>query len=262
MAESELIELKDDHWLFKQKIAGRCVSAVLKECAKAIESKQPNLSLKDLENIARLIIKSFDCTPTFENYKGFPSAICTSVNNQLVHGIVTDYVLQDGDVVSVDLGATYDGAIADAAYTTIYGQPKSLEIVRLLKTCQGALQTAIKAIKAGNRVGTIGYAINNYVKSSGFGLITKYGGHGLSWNVPHAPPFIANKAQPTEGVRIQPGLTIAIEPLLVIGSDINTKVLNDNWTVITENISAHYEHTVYIESSDVIHIITNHDMEV
>lgn len=252
----EFIKLKDYNWLAKQKQAGICVAHILKNCKKLIEDKTPNLSLRDLEEHALSYMKHMNCTPTFKNYKGFPSAICTSVNNQLVHGIVTDYVLKEGDIVTVDLGATFEGAIADAAYTAVYGEPKSKEIIRMLNTCKGALYAGIKAANIGNRIGAIGKAIHSYVKDSGFGLIVNYGGHGIDWNTPHANPFVANRAELNEGIRIQPGLTIAIEPQLVLNGNTKTRILDDKWTVVVEDLCCHFEHTIFVESKDKIHILT------
>lgn len=254
---SELITLKDECWLTRQKRAGRCVAHILKECEEAIRSQRPNLSLRDLERIALLQMKIHDCTPTFLNYKGFPSAICTSVNKQLVHGVVTDYVLQPGDVVKVDLGATFEGAIADAARTFIYGEPLSEEHVRLVDTCKKSLEIAIENVKVGNRIGAIGNAIHKHVKDSGFGLVTNYGGHGLEYDRPHADPFVSNKADKSEGIRIVPGLTIAIEPLLVCGMDVSTSVGVDKWTVNAKGVAAHFEDTLYV-AEDGVHILTEY----
>jgi methionyl aminopeptidase len=177
----------------------------------------------------------------------------------LVHGIVNDYVLKDGDVVSCDFGATYNGAVADAARTWIYKIPKSSEHVRLLKTCKEVLFAGAQAIKIGNRVGSIGFAIDKIVKKSGFGLITNYGGHGLGISevgkgIPHASPFIFNKSTPMEGIMIQYGLAIAIEPMMTIGEP-KTKTLDDGWTVVTPGISCHFENT-YTIMEDGVHIIT------
>jgi methionyl aminopeptidase len=253
-AQSQIINLKDDLWLKRQKHAGRCVANCLIECGKAIKAVTPNLSLIDLENIAIRQINSMDCIPTFYNYKGFPGKVCISVNNQLVHGIPTDYVLQDGDVVSVDLGATFEGAIADAARTWIYGTPRSQEHVRLIQTCKDSLAAGIKAIEIGKHLGVIGYAIHQYTKNSGFNLITNYGGHGLDYNKPHSEPFVNNKSQSNEGIRIQSGLSIAIEPMLVIG-EAKTKILDDKWTVVTPGIGVHFENSVTIMESGV-HVVT------
>ncbi len=255
-ALGEIVTLKGSDWLPRQKRAGRCVSEVLRLCGEAISSKTPNLSLRDLEQIAIDQINRSGCLPTFLGYRGFPSAICTSVNKHLVHGIVTDYILQEGDVVSVDLGATFEGAIADAAATFVYGEAPTKEISRMIETCREALRVGIEAVKVGNCIGAIGNSIHKFTKDSGFGLITKYGGHGIDYNTPHASPFVANRAEKTHGVRIRPGLAIAIEPMLVNSNDTQTIVLDDKWTVVATAVSCHFEHSVFVESEDAIHVIT------
>lgn len=252
---NSLIHLYDQQSLIKQKVAGRCVASILKECGKLITNNTPNLSLKDLEQLTYLYTKNMDCTPTFLNYHGFPGAACISVNKQLVHGIPSDYILQDGDVVSVDVGVTYDGKIADAARTWIYGAPKYNEHVRLLTTCKNALKLAIKNISVGRHLGIIGYTIYNETKNSNFGLITSYGGHHCRDNVPHADCFIANKSGQFDGHRMQVGEIMAIEPMLVLGQNIQTKTLDDGWTVMTENIGCHFENTVVL-MEDGVHNIT------
>ena len=251
---NSLIHLYNQESLVKQKIAGRCVSNILKECGKLINNKTPNLSLKDLEQITYLYTKNMDCIPTFLNYHGFPGAACISVNKQLVHGIPSDYILQDGDVVSVDVGATFEGKIADAARTWIYGTPKSKEHVRLLTTCKNALKSAINNIAIDKHLGIIGYTIYKETKNSGFSLITNYGGHFIAHNQPHAEPFVPNKSDKNEGIRFQSGCSLAIEPMLVIGDAI-TKTANDGWTVLTPGIGCHFEDTICL-MDDEVHIIT------
>ena len=255
--KSELIELKDNLWFERQKVAGKCVAAVLKSSEEIIAAKPQNLSLKDLESNAIKIIKEHGCSATFLGYKNFPSAICVSVNKHVVHGIVTDYILQDGDVISVDLGATYEGAIGDAAKTFIYGDPKSQRIVEMLSTCEKALEIGIGAIKQGNRLGAIGNAIHKYCKDKGFGLIDKYGGHGINYNKPHAAPFVSNKSNPNEGPRFCPGMSLAIEPMLVLNGNTKTNVLNDHWTVEASDIACHFEHSIFIDKDFKVHIMTN-----
>lgn len=248
-----LIKLYDRESLVKQKIAGRCVGTILKECGKLIKAKTPNLSLKDLEQITYLYTRNMDCSPTFLNYHGFPGAACISVNKQLVHGIPTDYILQDGDVVSVDVGATFEGKIADAARTWIYGDPISSEHVRLIDTCKNALKSAINKVEVGKHLGIIGYTIYNETKNSNFGLITGYGGHHIS-EVPHAETFIANKSGQFEGNRMQVGEVMAIEPMLTIGPA-TTITLDDGWTVVTPGIGCHFEDTIVL-MEDGVHTIT------
>lgn len=254
LGETSLIDLKDNLWFQRQQFAGKVVATCLKKCKEIIESSE-GISLKELEAICEDIIIKEKCTPTFKNYKGFPGAICTSVNKQMVHGIPTDYKIKKGDVVTVDLGATFEGAIADAAVTAICVAAKNWQHEKLLKSCQEALYKGIEAIKIGNRLGCIGNAIYHHVKSSGFKLVTNYGGHGIGYEKPHSQPFVANKASKDEGVVIQPGLTIAIEPMLICGLSGKTKVLSDGWTVMAQDISCHFEHSVYV-GEDKVHVIT------
>ena len=256
---SELIILKDEHWLKRQKHAGRCVSNVLKECGDLILNNTPHLNLLDLEKLVYQYCNVYDATPTFLGYKGFPSACCISVNKAVVHGIVHDYELQPGDIVSVDLGATYEGAIADAARTWIYGKPKDPKHVDLLNVGYEALLLGQKQVKVGNRLGSIGNAIYKYVSNKGYGVITDYGGHGIDYNKPHSKPFVANKQHPDDGNVIVNGLSIAIEPMVVFG-EAKTKVDSDGWTVRTPELSCHYENSVTVFDNKV-HIITESPYE-
>lgn len=249
-----LIKLKNQDWLDKQRVAGKVVAGALSFLQAQIEMKT-QLSMLELNALTEEFILDHKCDLTFKNYKGFPAGVCISINKQLVHGIPTDYHLQDGDIVSFDLGATYQGAIADSAITCIYGTPKSERHVKLLDATEDALMAGIAAIKVGNRLGCIGHAVAQYAKNERFGLINNYGGHGLDWNVPHAAPFVPNKAELNEGVRIQPGLAIAIEPMFVIGSTA-TRVLNDGWTVVTDDVGAHFEHSIFVHE-DRVEIITD-----
>lgn len=252
-SEDQLIRLKDQTWLDRQLIAGRVASQCIKLATEMIQG--PSCSLKEIERTCEDLMLIHKCIPTFKNYRGtFPGAICASVNNQLVHGIPSDYRLQNGDVVKIDLGVTFEGAIADTATTVIHGQAKKLEHIQLLETCKLALDNAIKSIQIGKQLGVIGSAINHTVKQTRFGLITNYGGHGIDWNKPHAQPFVANKAMGNSGIRIQPGLVIAIEPMVVVG-DNRTRVLSDGWTVVTNDVGAHEEHSIFV-AEDKIHVVT------
>jgi methionyl aminopeptidase len=255
-AENSFIELKNSDWLNKQRVAGKVVAKTLSLLKQLVIDKTTK-SLLELNSIAEEYIYNSGCTPTFKGYKGFPSGVCISVNKELVHGIPKDYKLEEGDVVSFDLGATFDGAIADSAITCIFGNAKDQRHIELINATEECLNKAISSIETGKQLGVIGYTISKYAKSNNFGLVTHYGGHGLSWNNPHTAPFVPNKSNLNEGIRIQPGLSIAIEPMLVIG-DNSTKVLQDGWTVVTENIGAHAEHTIFIHS-DHVEIITNRE---
>ena len=250
----EFIKLKDEFWLNRQKHAGGCISSFLKECGELITSGTPNLSFKDLEDIALKQMKLSGCTPTFLNYNGFPSAICVAANKQLVHGPVTDYVLQEGDVISVDVGATFEGAIGDAARTWIYGEPKNKKHIALLKAGREALAAGQAAAKIGNRLGAIGNAIYRVGTKAGLGVIQDYGGHGIDYDKPHSDPFVANKQSAKSGVRIAAGMSIAIEPMLVLG-EAKTIEDDDGWTVRTPSVGCHFENSVTI-MEDGVHIIT------
>ncbi len=255
----EVITLKDGLWLKRQKCAGRVVVKVHREFYAMMRGRSAHLSLSKMGDMASEIIRKNDCTPTFLNYRGFPSTICTSLNKELVHGFATrDIELQDGDVLKVDIGTTFEGAIADCAVTYIYGNAKNDRILKMLVSCQNALYDAIKVFEPGRRLGEVSSAIWQRGKKDGFGVVTEFGGHGLDYDKLHAAPFVANKSKITDGVIIQPGMSIAIEPMFVLGKNSNTKILNDRWTVVTHDIGCHYEHSVTLDNDGHQHIMTDH----
>lgn len=252
-------KLKNNDWLMKQRIAGKCVATCLNFLQKSVKDGT-TLTALELSKATESIISDFNCTATFKGYKGFPEAVCISVNKELVHGIPKNITFKSGDVISFDLGATYQGAIADAAVTCIYGDPISIEHIKLIDATEEALMKGIAAISVGKQLGVIGNAIHKSAKNNGFsGLINHYGGHGLSWDTPHDLPFVANKSRSDEGIRIQEGLSIAIEPMLVLG-DTNTYIDKDGWTVWGMGISAHFEHTIFIHK-DYVEIITDRSIK-
>ena len=252
----QFVKLKDEEYFEKLKHSGLVVAKCLSHFKKLVDAKTPNLNLLDIEAECGKIIAEDNCTPTFKDYKGFPGLVCLSVNRALVHGIPKDYVLKEGDVVTLDLGATTEcGVIADAAVSAIYGEPKDYRHPLMLRYCKESLQKGIEAIQVGNQLGCIGAAIHHYTKSSGFKLITDYGGHGIDRFKPHAQPFVHNKAQRNDGIRIHPGLSIAIEPMLAIGSN-KTKKLADKWTVVTKEVGCHFEHSIFVKE-DGAHIMTD-----
>jgi methionyl aminopeptidase len=248
-------KLKNEDWLIKQRVAGKCVATCLNTLLQYVKNGTTLTSLQ-LSHKTEEIMKDFDCSPTFKGYKGFPEAVCISVNKELVHGIPKDKPFEDGDVVSFDLGATYKGAIADSAVTCIYGNAKNAEHLKLIKATEESLMKGIQAIAVEKRLGVIGNAIYKSAKGNGFSVVTNYGGHGLDWDHPHAAPFVDNKSTPDQGFRIQSGLAIAIEPMLVIGPSAETKTLEDKWTVATREIGAHFEHSVFVHT-DHVEIVTD-----
>jgi methionyl aminopeptidase len=261
---SGLFRLKDEEWLKKQRVAGKVATLAIAQLTNAVKEKTTK-SLIELDKITEELIISNGCTPTFKFYRGFPASVCISVNYQLVHGIPTDYKLQEGDLVSFDLGTTYEGAIADTAVTCIYGDPKLERHVQLIKDTNEALKKAISVVEVGKKIGVIGYTIHKYAKSKGYNVIEAYGGHAIDMTddgvgIPHAPPFIANKSDLTTGIRIQPGLVIAIEPMLGVGSN-KTRLDSDGWTVYTEEIFCHVEHTIYVHK-DRVEVITEHENSI
>lgn len=262
VSKGQIISLKDKDFLEKQKIAGEVVKNLHREFFKMIKGMSENLSLRKLGDFADDFIKSNNCTPTFYNYNGFPSVICTSINKELVHGFSNrDIILKTGDIIKIDVGVTYESSIADCAMTFVYGKTTD-NIMKLLLSCQESLYEAIDGFKPGNRIGIIGNIIYNKSKKDGFGVIDKYGGHGIDYDVLHAAPFISNKSKSDEGIMIQPGMSIAIEPMFVLGKNTNTKVLNDKWTVITKEIGVHFEHSVTLDENGKCHIITDHGISV
>lgn len=252
--DNSLVRLKDKNWLEKQRVAGRIAAETLLLLEGLVKDKTFH-SLIALNEVAENHITKNGGIPTFKGYKGFPAGVCISVNKELVHGIPKDYVLNDGDIVSFDLGVTIDGAIADTAITCIFGEPKHERHVRMVQATEQCLMEGIAAIQVGKHLGVIGQAIYRHAKVTGFNIINNYGGHGLDWNIPHAPPFVENKSDENKGIRIQPGLAIAIEPMLVLGST-TTTTLPDGWTVVTPDLGAHFEHSVYVHE-DHVEIITD-----
>lgn len=250
-SENNIVRLKNDDWLEKQRIAGKISANALLLLEKEVRQCTTK-TLLELDKLAETYIRDNGGTPTFLMYKGFPNSVCISVNKELVHGIPNDYKLQDGDLVSFDLGVTIEGAIADTAITVIYGQGND-KLKKLIKDTEDSLMKGIEAIAVGRQLGVIGHAISKHAK--GYGLINNYGGHGLDWDIPHASPFVENKSDSDKGIRIQPGLAIAIEPMLTLGS-VATTTAADGWTVITPDLSAHFEHSVFVHE-DHVEIITD-----
>jgi len=259
MSNGIIIRLKDKKWLENQRVAGKVAAEAIQLLKKEVENNTVK-SMLELDKLAEAYIRDNNCLPTFLNYMGFPNSVCISINRQLVHGICTDYKLQDGDLVSFDLGATYNGAIGDTAVTMIYGKPKSDRHVELVKATEEALTKAIESIQIGKRIGIIGQTIYKCAKEHGLSVVDKYGGHGLDTaedgtGIPHTAPFVPNKSTENEGVRIQPGMILAIEPLFVIGSSNRAITSSDGWTVVCDDLCSHHEHTLYVHD-DHVEVVT------
>lgn len=253
-----ICKLHDNEWLRRQRIAGKVAGQTLSLLEKLVKEKTIK-SLRELDKIAEEFIVANGCLPTFRGYRGFPASVCISVDNDeshaLVHGIPSDYILQESDIVSFDLGATFEKAISDTAITCIYGSPKLERHVKLVQDTKEALTKGIQSIMVGKRLGVIGNAIYKFLSPKSYGVINNYGGHSLDYDIPHAFPFVPNKSSINEGIHIKAGMTLAIEPMAVLDGSIKTWVGNDDWTVFSERASAHWEHTIFVHENH-IEIIT------
>ena len=205
----------------------------------------PGITTDELDAAAGAFIREHGGIPTSEGYKGYPKAICISPNDVVVHGIPDDFVVHDGDVVTIDVGATLDGYIADSAYTFGVGEIDA-QTQRLLDVAQDALAAGIAEAVVGNRVGDVSHAIQELVESAGFSVIRSLVGHGVG-RYYHEDPHIPNFGEPGRGPRLSEGMTIAIEPMITAGSS-EVNVMEDGWTIRTVDgsMSAHFEHTVAI----------------
>lgn len=236
--------------------AGAIVGAVLGILKAAVE---PGITTKDLDNIAYREITRRGGTPTFKGYRGFPASICTSVNEEIVHGIPGNRVLKEGDVVKMDVGATLEGFIGDAAISVPVGEV-SEEYLKLIEATRLSLEAGIRASQPGNRIGDIGAAVQEYGESRGYGVVREYVGHGVGRFL-HEDPQIPNYGQAGRGPLLRPGMCIAIEPMLNLG-DWRTTLLDDQWTVVTSDrkLSSHFEHTIAIDEDGPV-VLTVPDPE-
>lgn len=222
--------------------AGAIVGAVLTLLKRSVE---PGMTTRDLDAIAYKEIVRHGARPTFKGYRGFPASICTSVNEEIVHGIPGKRVLKEGDIIKVDVGATIDGFIGDAAISLPVGQV-SQEAIDLMEATRQSLEAGIRAAQPGKRIGDIGAAVQALGESLGYGVVREFVGHGVGRFL-HEDPQVPNYGLPGRGQLLRPGMCIAIEPMLNLG-DWHTRILEDQWTVVTADgkLSAHFEHTIAI----------------
>ncbi len=208
---------------------------------------KPGLTTTDVESFADIHIKELGGVPAFKGYRGYPASICTSLNDEVIHGIPSNRILQEGDVLSIDLGVYKNGFFGDGAITIPVGQiAPALE--RLLRITEESLYIGIMSAIVGNRVSDISYAIQRHVESHGFSVVKAFVGHGIGREL-HEDPQIPNFGPPGRGPRLREGMTLAIEPMVNLGSD-EVFVLDDGWTAVTADgkPSAHFEHTVLVTS--------------
>jgi len=231
--------------------AGEIVALAHQAVAEMI---RPGITTKSIDQVVEKLILDNDATPSFKGYGGFPAATCCSVNDTLVHGFPSNYVLKEGDIISVDIGACYKGYHGDSAWTYAVGTI-SAEAQHLMDVTKNSLYEGLKFAKAGNHLTDISHAIGEYVYSFGYSIPYDYSGHGIGSHL-HEDPSIPNFGPAGHGILLKEGMTLAIEPMVHRGKPY-TKVLNDEWTVKTKDgsLAAHYEHTVLI-TKDGCEILT------
>lgn len=238
-----MIVLKTGRELKIMREACRISAEALKLAGNAV---QPGVTTAEIDRIAEKYILSQGAVPNFKNYNGYPATACISINNEVIHGIPSvKRVIKAGDIVSIDLGAKFDGYHGDNAATFACGDI-SEEAKRLIDTTRESLYKGIAAAVSGGRLGDIGYAIQQYVESRGYSVVRDFVGHGVGTNL-HEAPEVPNFGTRGRGIRLMPGMTLAIEPMINAGRS-DVKVMPDGWTVLTKDgsLSAHFEHTVAI----------------
>lgn len=238
-----MIVLKSPSALARMRDAGRIVALVLERLREVV---QPGITTVQLEEEACTVIAREGGRPSFKGYRSFPGAICVSINEEVVHGIPCPHrVLVGGDIVSLDVGVIYHGYQGDAAITLPVGTVNS-EAQRLLTVTEKALGEGIAQSRPGNWTGDISAAIQRYVESQGYNVVREYTGHGIGRSM-HEDPQIPNFGRPGTGSRLRPGMTLALEPMVIAGGW-RTQTLDDGWTVVTSDgaLSAHFEHTIAV----------------
>jgi len=237
-----MVALKSPREIETMRRSGQITAAVLTELLKAV---RPGMSTADLDEIAERRIREQGGIPTFKGYHGFSASICTSVNDEVVHGIPGGRVLRDGDLLSIDIGTTLDGYVSDSAATVGVGNI-SRAAARLLDVTQECLMIGVSRMQRGNHVGDIGAAVAEHAERNGYGVVRELVGHGVGREM-HEEPQVPNYGNPGTGMELRPGLVLAVEPMITQG-DYRVNVLADGWTVVTADgkLAAHFEHTIAV----------------
>lgn len=237
-----MVEIKTAQELDLMHRAGQIVARAL---ARLRELAAPGVTTKELDAAAEELIRDLGAEPSFKGYHGYPATVCASINEQIVHGIPGPRQLLEGDIVSFDVGAIWQGYQGDAAVTVAIGDVPA-QVLRLLHTTEAALAAGIQAARGGARLGDVSHAIESVAKRDGFSVVREYGGHGIG-RAMHEPPRIPNWGPAGRGLLLEPGMTLAVEPMFTNGG-YRTRVLGDGWTVVTADgsLAAHFEHTIAI----------------
>lgn len=239
-----MIISKSEREIVTMREAGRLVAQTLQMLRGLVA---PGITTQEMDHMAEQFIRSAGAIPAFKGYHGFPANICASLNEQVVHGIPGSRQLKDGDIISIDIGVLHNGYYGDAAITLPVGKVDPA-VEQLLRVTEESLMRGIAQAVAGQRIGDISHAVQNYAESYGYGVVREYVGHGIGRHM-HEDPQIPNYGLPGRGLRLKEGMTIAIEPMINMGTS-DIRLLNDEWTVVTADgsLSAHFEHTVAITS--------------
>ncbi|MFU8785771.1 MAG: type I methionyl aminopeptidase [Candidatus Izemoplasmataceae bacterium] len=244
-----MITIKSNREIKFMREAGRIV-ALAHETIK--DMIRPGISTYEIDQIVEKVIREHNATPSFKGYGGFPGSACTSINEEVVHGIPSkNRILKEGDIIKVDIGANYKGYHGDSAWTYPVGKI-SEKAQKLLEVTEASLFEGLKYARSGNRLSDISHAIQTYAESQGFSIVREFVGHGIGKNL-HEDPQIPNYGLPNKGTILKPGMTLAIEPMVNVGRK-EVKVLEDQWTAVTVDgaYSAHYEHTILITEEECI----------
>jgi methionyl aminopeptidase len=242
-----LIILKSREEIERMRAAGRVVADVLDAVR---EKVRPGVRTREIDAVVERVIRGAGCVPSFKGYRGFPASACISLNEEIVHGIPGSRKLREGDLVKIDVGAIYDGYHADSAWTFYVGDEPPQEIAKLMRVTEESLWAGIAQARAGNRIGDISHAVQEVAEAEGFSVVREYVGHGVGAQL-HEDLQVPNYGPPGRGPLLEPGMTLALEPMVNAG-DWRTEVLDDDWTVVTADraLSAHYEHTIVVTGDE------------
>ncbi|MCK4931905.1 MAG: type I methionyl aminopeptidase [Candidatus Aminicenantes bacterium] len=242
-----MIIYKSEEEIRSMRRSNQIVAKILSELGLMIK---PGIQTKDLDEYAERRTREMDAVPAFKGYRGYPASLCTSINEEIVHGIPSSRTLRSGDIISLDFGVVYDGFYGDAAVTYPVGEitPRA---EKLIATARESFTKGVAKVKEGNRLSDVSYAIQSHVESQGFSVIRSFVGHGIGFSL-HEEPQIPNFGSPGRGPKLRPGMVLAIEPMIAIGNW-EVEILSDNWTAVTKDrsLSAHYEHTVALTQNGV-----------
>jgi methionyl aminopeptidase len=242
--------IKTPQEIEKMQRSGQVVREILDHVRPLVK---PGATTQDLENAAADKMRELGAKPAFKGYRGYPCVLCTSINNEVVHGIPSaNRVLREGDIVSIDTGVVIDGFYGDSATTIAVGEKIAPRTKKLLEVTQASLASAIREVKAGATLGDVGAAVQEVVEAEGFSVVREFVGHGIGTRL-HEDPQVPNYGRRGQGQKLREGMVIAIEPMVNVGRP-GVQVLEDGWTAVTEDgsLSAHFEHTVAVTADGAL----------